>query len=240
MKAIRTIDTKEWVSMIYPNCPQEKPYFKKRRGPDCDNGWDDITTEQLKRLLHRFDTSNIELVDVEVVVKSDMVNPITEDVEKAVVSIINRHWSFDPNQVHTHSWHGKQDCLEEIRAYFKSYIGGQMTQREKAIEQALKYFNANKAHIKFRDEAVVIICYLMTDFAIDYAKEQNTELNECVVQLNNELSECRLKLLRAKEREREAFEAARETQKFLPDGIGHVYRQKYPTFEHYEKKKEQE
>ena len=28
---------------------------------------------------------------------------------------VNRCWTFDNGQMHTHSWHDKQDCLEVIR-----------------------------------------------------------------------------------------------------------------------------
>jgi len=37
-----------------------------------------------------------------------------------VVQIIDRYWKFDEAQQHTHSWHDKQDCLDELRKLFAS------------------------------------------------------------------------------------------------------------------------
>ncbi len=32
-----------------------------------------------------------------------------------ILDLINAYWSFDTHQQHTHSWHDKQKCLEEIK-----------------------------------------------------------------------------------------------------------------------------
>jgi len=34
--------------------------------------------------------------------------------KQQLIDIINKYWSFDNNQVHTHTWHDKQDCIREI------------------------------------------------------------------------------------------------------------------------------
>ena len=31
-----------------------------------------------------------------------------------IENIINKYWTFDENQHHTHTWHEKQDCLKDI------------------------------------------------------------------------------------------------------------------------------
>lgn len=35
-------------------------------------------------------------------------------MKEKIIEIINRYWSFDAQQHHTHTWHDKQDCIKEI------------------------------------------------------------------------------------------------------------------------------
>lgn len=44
--------------------------------------------------------------------------PEQESQEEKLIKLINLYWTFDDNQRHTHSWHDKQDCIEQIRTHF--------------------------------------------------------------------------------------------------------------------------
>lgn len=35
-------------------------------------------------------------------------------MKQTILNIINKFWTFDNQQQHTHSWHEKQDCIKEI------------------------------------------------------------------------------------------------------------------------------
>ena len=37
-----------------------------------------------------------------------------EERERAA-ALVEKFWTFDNNQQHTHTWHCKQDCLDAIR-----------------------------------------------------------------------------------------------------------------------------
>ena len=38
-----------------------------------------------------------------------------KSLKDEIIDTINKYWTFDSNQCHTHTWHDKQDCLEIIR-----------------------------------------------------------------------------------------------------------------------------
>ena len=40
---------------------------------------------------------------------------INKDAFSRVIDLINRYWTFDDNQRHTHTWHDKQDCIDDLR-----------------------------------------------------------------------------------------------------------------------------
>jgi hypothetical protein len=48
---------------------------------------------------------------------------IIDEIEKVervapdFINIVDKHWSFDENQCHTHTWHDKQDCLKELEKF---------------------------------------------------------------------------------------------------------------------------
>ena len=33
-----------------------------------------------------------------------------------IIQIVDRYWKFDERQIHMHSWHDKQDCLNALRS----------------------------------------------------------------------------------------------------------------------------
>lgn len=35
-------------------------------------------------------------------------------VPQKIIDMVDRYWSFDKNQCHTHTWHDKQDCLKAL------------------------------------------------------------------------------------------------------------------------------
>ena len=36
------------------------------------------------------------------------------EISPDFIKIVDKYWSFDDNQCHTHTWHDKQDCLKEL------------------------------------------------------------------------------------------------------------------------------
>jgi hypothetical protein len=60
-----------------------------------------------------------ERVLIEEKLQAFIAQAITDAVaeeREAILAMVNERWSFNNDQQHTHSWHGKQDCLEAIRA----------------------------------------------------------------------------------------------------------------------------
>jgi hypothetical protein len=49
---------------------------------------------------------------------------------KDIIKFISGKWSFDSNQVHTHTWHDKEDCLPLIENKIEAYA------KQKSIEFA--------------------------------------------------------------------------------------------------------
>jgi len=54
-----------------------------------------------------------------------------EQIVKDIRELVDKYWSFDNNQIHTHSWHDKQDCLEQIDLYLASHS----TEQENSMER---------------------------------------------------------------------------------------------------------
>ena len=41
---------------------------------------------------------------------------VRDEERERVWGIVERYWTFDDGQQHTHSWHDKQDCFDAIEA----------------------------------------------------------------------------------------------------------------------------
>ena len=44
---------------------------------------------------------------------------MTQQAFNDAITTVDHYWSFDEHQMHTHSWHSKQDCLGLLRALAK-------------------------------------------------------------------------------------------------------------------------
>lgn len=69
--------------------------------------------------------------------------PTPKDERKGLdwlIDTIRKYWSFDEHQQHTHSWHSREDCIEEIRKHFfhQGKVKVPVKVHEKTIERIIK------------------------------------------------------------------------------------------------------
>jgi hypothetical protein len=65
---------------------------------------------------------------------------IMKTIVKELIELIDKYWSFDNTQCHTHTWHDKQDCIEAIEKLLSS---PSLPSDEEIEKEAAKYAYKN-------------------------------------------------------------------------------------------------